>query len=215
MEGKENIVEKYSLHFLVIMYSVGVIGHNIESLLPLMQILTPFTLLLTGGVVFYNTLKHSDKRIILWCVGTYFVTFLLEVIGVKTGLIFGGYNYGDVLGFKILDTPLIIGLNWMFIILGVVLLVDKFFENVIVSVFFTGFIAVLFDYILEPVAINLGYWNWDNIEVPFQNYVAWFIIAVLAAVFFKLLKIEVRSPIPVQYFFVQLIFFLILNYSLT
>jgi putative membrane protein len=42
----------------------------------------------------------------------------LEVVGVKTGLIFGEYKYGSTLGIKLFEVPLIIGFNWVFVILG-------------------------------------------------------------------------------------------------
>ena len=33
------------------------------------------------------------------------IGFVIEVIGVKTGYVFGSYSYGDSLGFKILEVP--------------------------------------------------------------------------------------------------------------
>ena len=41
--------------------------------------------------------------------------FVVEVVGVQTGLIFGSYSYGATLGVKLFDTPLLIGLNWIFV----------------------------------------------------------------------------------------------------
>jgi putative membrane protein len=37
--------------------------------------------------------------------------FFIEAIGVNTGLIFGNYVYKTTLGWKFLETPLIIGVN--------------------------------------------------------------------------------------------------------
>ncbi len=214
MEGKKNNIEKYSIWFLVIMYSVGVIGHSIPALLNLMKILTPFTLLLTGGVVFYNVVKSTRKNFLIWCAAVYSVTLSLEIIGVKTGVIFGEYTYGNVLGLKLLDTPLIIGLNWMFVILGAILIVEKLFVKKYLIVLFAGVLAVLFDIVLEPVAIELGYWNWSEGFIPIQNYIAWFIISIFAASLFHLLKIEINSSVPKFYFYIQLIFFVLLNITL-
>ena len=40
------------------------------------------------------------------------IGFIFEIIGVKTGLIFGHYKYCNGLGTKVFDVPLIISLNW-------------------------------------------------------------------------------------------------------
>ena len=42
---------------------------------------------------------------------------LTEAIGVNTGLLFGTYEYGANLGFKIFGVPLIIGVNWTVLII--------------------------------------------------------------------------------------------------
>ena len=41
--------------------------------------------------------------------------FLIEALGVNTGIIFGHYSYGKGLGLKIFNTPVIIGINWLFL----------------------------------------------------------------------------------------------------
>src|SRR5690606_27651627 len=46
----------------------------------------------------------------------YLAGFAIEAVGVATGSIFGTYSYSDVLGPKLLDTPLIIGINWLMLI---------------------------------------------------------------------------------------------------
>ena len=39
-------------------------------------------------------------------------------------------------------------------------------------------LAVFFDWIMEPVAMKLGFWQWTNQQVPLYNYVCWFLISV-------------------------------------
>ena len=40
----------------------------------------------------------------------------VEIMGINTGILFGDYTYGDVLGFKLRDVPVLIGVNWFIII---------------------------------------------------------------------------------------------------
>ncbi|HEX9252724.1 MAG TPA: carotenoid biosynthesis protein, partial [Ignavibacteriaceae bacterium] len=118
MEAKKIIVSNKEIVFLYIIFFVGIIGHLYDPLQNLMLLLTPATLLLTGVVVLLYSYKTSKNKFLLWVVLTYVITFLLEVKGVKTGLIFGEYKYGSTLGIKLFDVPLIIGFNWVFVILG-------------------------------------------------------------------------------------------------
>ena len=50
--------------------------------------------------------------------------FFIEVIGVKTGFIFGSYYYGAAMGIKILAVPLLIGLNWSILVYSTSLVVQ-------------------------------------------------------------------------------------------
>ncbi|RJP56425.1 MAG: carotenoid biosynthesis protein [Ignavibacteriales bacterium] len=204
---------KSTLIVLYVVYAVGIIGHLYTPTREYMLMLTPYTLLLTGGIVLSKVLPHNIS-LVKWIVIVYIVTFALEVFGVKTGLLFGSYEYGDVLGPKLFETPLIIGFNWVLVILGGVLLSSKFISNNFLIVLFTPLLTVLFDFFLEPVAIKLNYWIWFRGEIPLQNYLAWYAISLLAVFFFMQSKVEVRSTIPIHYFAIQTLFFLSLNIML-
>lgn len=196
--------------FIYIIYLVGIIGHLIPSLIVYMKMLTPLTLLLTGGVVFISTLNKSESNFLYWAVITYLITFSLEVIGVKTGIVFGSYWYGDTLGLKFLNVPLIIGFNWILVILGAIILCLKYIKNPVYISLISALLATLFDFFLEPTAIKLGYWNWSSVFVPIQNYLAWFIISLLFAVLYFQMKIKVRNDLPAKFFLTQLLFFITL-----
>lgn len=193
------------------MFSVGIIGHLIPSYRSLMILLTPFTLLLTGAVtLIFSGIKRNSK-LILWCLVVYIFTFSLEVIGVKTGYVFGSYSYGDVLGFKLFDVPLIIGFNWVVIILGAIGIASRIHKSFFQIALLTGTFAVLFDIMLEPVAIKLGYWNWNEGFIPLQNYYAWFGIAFFASLFGSKLKLDLEDSLFIYYFLIQFIFFILLS----
>jgi putative membrane protein len=36
------------------------------------------------------------------------------------------------------------------------------------------------DYLMEPVAVENGYWYWKDGKIPLYNYVCWFLVALLA-----------------------------------
>ncbi|KUO63730.1 hypothetical protein APF79_00550 [bacterium BRH_c32] len=217
MEGKKiNLgglekYEKWVIPFFIIMYSVGVVGHLVEPTRSLMIMLTPFTLLLCSVVLFYSIHREIDGQLLSWLVSTYIITFVLEAYGTASGLVFGTYKYGDVLGWRLFDVPLIIGVNWVIVILGGLSFSQLISKNIYISSLITGIIALLFDYILEPLAMKLNYWTWSGNIIPLQNFTAWFIIAFVFAIGFNLKKIKISSKIPLHYIIIQTIFFLILR----
>jgi len=210
MEKQKNLKINNRIVFIYIIFSVGVFGHIYQPFRSIMLTLTPVTLLITGLVVFYESLQDKKNNLLIWCVITYVFTFSLEAIGVNTGVIFGYYYYGKTLGIRIFNVPLIIGFNWVLVILGAVSIAQVFFKNFIISSFFAALLAVIFDLVLEPVAIKLNYWTWQNNIIPVQNYLTWFIIAFISTIIFYKLRVKISSSIFIHYFFVQLIFFIIL-----
>lgn len=172
---------------------------------------TPFTLLITGVVTLYSYIHKGNLKLIVWCLIVYTVTFTLEVVGVKTGYIFGSYYYGDVLGLKLLDVPLIIGFNWVVIILGAIGIASRIHKSALQIALLTGTFTVLFDLMLEPVAVKLGYWTWEQGFIPLQNYYAWFGIAFFASLFSSKLKLELEDSLFINHFLIQFIFFILLS----
>lgn len=208
MEGKKNIVVRYATKFLYIIFAVGVAGHLLHDTRELMLLLTPFTLVLTIGVVFYSLLLESNRKLIYWLAATYLFTLTVEIAGVKTGLIFGQYSYGRTLGSKLFDVPLIIGLNWVFVILGGIIISKEMTSDKNLIAVITGLIAVVFDLFLEPVAMKLDYWNWLDGEIPVQNYAAWFVIAFIVSWLFSRFNLHIKTDLPKIYLLVQFVFFI-------
>lgn len=178
--------------------------------------LTPYILLSMGVIVLILTGVLKSKQIVFWFVITYMYTLILEITGVKTGLIFGEYSYGDVLGFKLFGVPLIIGFNWLFVIAGAYSVSCFISSNKFIIILSTALLSVVFDILLEPVAVKLGYWKWSNGIIPYQNYAAWFLISASATAGLVYLNnknyLIKNNEMFVHYFAAQLIFFLALNF---
>lgn len=209
---RQNFIERYgAVLLLAIIYSVGILGHSLENSLPLMKDLTPFVLLLSIVLVIWFTRSDWNKKVIIWAVSTFLVTFILEAVGVATGAIFGKYTYGSTLGPGLFDVPIIIGINWVIIIYAFVSILTKVTDNLFAFVFLTGSATVAFDFVMEPIAIHLNYWDWDNGVIPFQNYVSWFIISSLAALVYFFLKQKPQNNLPIYLVVIQLVFFLLLD----
>jgi len=84
--------------FMIIWYTVGFIGFAIKPVRPAFQVLTPLGMIVAA---FFLMFFHEPKNLKSWLVfGSIIIgTFLAEMIGVNTQLMFGHYEYGPALGF--------------------------------------------------------------------------------------------------------------------
>lgn len=196
---------------LLIFYSVGIAGHIYTPTFPLMTTLTFWVLLVFGLLVFLQIYLKGSKGLLLWALVTYLFTFSMEALGVATGLVFGSYVYGDTLGLMILEVPVVIGFNWMIIVLGLSVWVFRHVKNPLAGGFITAAGATLFDWIMEPAAIALDYWSWAGGDIPLQNYLAWFVIAFICSSAFGACKLRSSSNLGVYYVGIQILFFIALR----
>jgi putative membrane protein len=200
----------------LLVFLVGAIGHAFAISRPFFTLVTPYVLLLTNISVLITALSISKQKrtLIYWFAGTALTTFLLEALGVKTGLVFGSYNYGKTLGVKLFRVPVVIALNWVGIVYCTIALVKslRIKTSRVISALAVGIITVTFDLIMEPVAIKLDYWQWEIGYVPLQNYIAWFLISFSGALVFLLLKLKIKqSRFFINFLLSQILFFAILN----
>lgn len=208
---KQNKLHRYEVWasiLLPIFYLVGLIGHAVPATFPLMITLTPYTLLATAVVGYLPYAYAKESKLLLWALATFLVTLFLEILGVKTGLVFGSYAYGDTLGLEFMGVPVLIGINWTLVILGTLTIVERLTKSVPVIMIATALITVVFDFIMEPVAIALDYWAWEGGPIPLQNYVAWGIISFVFAGLFKFMGLTNRRPLPLVILATQTVFFL-------
>uniref|UniRef100_UPI003593F287 carotenoid biosynthesis protein n=1 Tax=Persicitalea sp. TaxID=3100273 RepID=UPI003593F287 len=111
--------------------------------------------------------------------------------GVQTGVIFGEYAYGDALGFKIAEVPLVIGTNWLMLSYLCGSVTDRLPVALIAKVLMAAGLMTLLDFVIEPVAIRLDFWQWQGDTIPLQNYLAWYSIS--AGLFFIYFKMPFRK----------------------
>lgn len=145
-----------------------------------------------------------------------FLTGLVtEIIGVNTGFLFGSYHYGSVFGEKLMGVPVLIGLNWFCIVYASFQVVLQLLKakklNVVVVALLTAGFATIFDWIMEPVAVELGFWQWHTPEIPLFNYACWFGISFFVALLFHWLGVKKNNPFAIFLFFTQLLFFVFLG----
>ena len=195
---------------LVVVHVAGIIGIQTEYK-DLFLLCTPLNLLLSIGLLFWN---HTDfsKSFFIFSILTFLAGYFIEVIGVKSGIIFGHYSYGKTLGFKTLDVPVIIGINWLMLIYIVGVICNRFnFSSLIKSLFGALFLTTM-DFFIEVVAIKYDFWKWANYTPPTQNFIAWFIVSFLLLLLFNTMNFNKNNKLAQGLFILQLIFFVTLSF---
>jgi len=163
---------------LFILHFVGGVALSMDSVKSMFLMLTPFNLLLTFGLLIWGNKDFSFNFFKVISV-LFLIGFFVEVIGVYSGLLFGEYHYGKTLGFQFLSVPLIIGVNWVLLVISSFAVSSYFVSNSIFKVVLSSIIMVLLDLMIEPVAIRLDFWHWQAEVIPLQNYLMWFLVAFL------------------------------------
>lgn len=194
--------------FFVIFYVAGTLGILIPATRQVFISLVPFALLLSAvGLWLFHSFPLSGKSLLMFGL-IYILGLSVEIAGVNTGVIFGSYHYGGTLGPKILQTPLLIGLNWLMLTYCFADVVQRISPSPAIRIGLASVGMVVYDLILEQVAPALNMWHWAGGTVPMRNYMAWFVISMLFAVLLS--RIKIHNPLTVIILICQLMFFLAL-----
>lgn len=188
---------------------------------------TALNLCLMAVLLFWN---QKQKNISFF--GFAAIAFLTgmgtEMIGVHTGRLFGNYAYGTVLGPKFNGVPWLIGLNWFVVVYcsgAVMVKTQQWFKRkfeddgrelpprlAAMSIILDGaLLAAFFDWMMEPVAMKLGFWQWKNSEVPMYNYTCWFLVSAALLVVYRWFSFHKDNHFAVHLFIIQALFFLALR----
>ncbi len=198
----------YSKIFLSIIYTVGVFGMILSP--RLFSSLTPINLIMAACFLFYFQ-EDKNKDFIRFFILVFAAGFAIELLGVETGKIFGTYHYGEALGFKIKETPVLIGLNWVVLTYCSGMIAQNFSKSYFIQSLLGALLMVIFDYSIELYASRADYWYWQNDQIPLQNFIAWFVFSFFFNLLFTLFRFKKDNPLALFLFLIQFLFFIILN----
>jgi len=196
--------------FFVIFYTVGIAGLIYPGTFSLFIALIPWSLLLN---VVCLSLFHRGTRDIKTLLVFLFVCLFsigIEMAGVSTQCIFGAYHYQGSLGIRIFNTPLIIGLNWLFLTYSTSSVLEDVKMPVVIKIVSSSALMVAYDIVLEHMAPRLEMWEWENNIVPLRNYLVWFGLAAIYHSLIKATGINTQNPLSLVILVSQFIFFIAL-----
>jgi putative membrane protein len=196
--------------FWIVYYTVGLIGFAIPYSRELFKQLIGLSILISAALVF-RAHHPRNSRFIFTSLLVFSGGFFVESIGVKTGYIFGKYQYGEVLGPKILQTPLLIGINWWLLIYMVWQIVAQTKVEPVAKLLLGSILMTGYDLFLEPVAMATGMWSWESGLSSIKNYLAWFFLSLIFFGILQILKTKYHNPVATRLFVIQTVFFVLLN----
>ena len=196
--------------FVLLFYTIGLIGFILPFSRAMFSAITPFAMLLGIYLLAVYHPDYNRKTTIAFLI-VYLLGFLVEAIGVNTGVVFGHYTYLDAMGIKLWGTPLIIGLNWLFLSYTATSILDDTKLPAWTVYFLAPLLMVAYDFFLEKSAPVLDMWLWADDKIPFRNYVAWYAIGFLCVVILKFCGVNTKNILAKLLYFVQFLFFVLLS----
>ena len=199
-----------SITFLFIFHLVAIVGIGFGLNKDMIE-LSWMNLLLTALIVFYNK-NERTKKFIFYSAFVFTIGLLVEIIGVATGFPFGNYKYGNSLGSKIFEVPIVLGLNWWILIYSSIHSSRIFTKHIMTRIFLAPFLMLGLDLLIEQLCSKLDFWHWHEDVIPFKNYVSWYIISLaLIALYFYWIKPAKTNKVAIASLVIQFLFFAVLN----
>ena len=130
---------------------------------------------------------------------------LLEASAILTGFPYGHFGYSDLLGYRIFGlVPWTVAFAWAPLIVGAYAVAANLIRNRLGRVAATSLIVTLFDVVLDPGAVLLGFWKYADggwfHGVPMSNFAGWIVSGLIGALLIEiqLERIKPLLPTPVQ-----------------
>ncbi|HGJ64041.1 TPA: carotenoid biosynthesis protein [bacterium] len=115
----------------------------------------------------------------------FIISWIIELIGSKTGIPFGVYHYTDILQPQLLGVPLLIPLAWLMMLPPSWAIARSIFKSIspVKLALLGGLAFTAWDLFLDPQMVRWNLWVWKTegayFGIPIINFIGWFVSAVL------------------------------------
>lgn len=169
-------------------------------------VISPIIVLLFALPAFYalrRWLGWSDGIKLVLILGAY--ALIVETFAILMGFPYGHFGYSDHLGYKILGfVPWTVAFAWTPLMLCAYVAARSLFASRIERIICSTFLLVIFDLVLDPGAVLLGFWQYPGggayYGVPASNYLGWILSGALGSTIMEAAISYFRPllPPPVQ-----------------
>jgi putative membrane protein len=208
MSYAQTLKERVAVIIVILFHMVGLIGFIVPPFDSIFLDIVPWHLLLMMGVILFS---HSELngKFLLFVLIIFVIGFGAEFIGVHSGWLFGNYSYGETLGVKWFNIPLMIGVNWFLLIYSTgVSMRRSRIRNSFIRIIIGALILLVLDMLIEPIAIHFDYWHWAGNGIPVKNYVCWFLLSAVLLFIFEQFKFKQQGIVAPVLLIMQFVFFM-------
>jgi putative membrane protein len=191
---------------IILFHVCGLIGIDRTQYAPLFEQASWFTILLSFMLIIWCDEQESKGPLSIFMILTFLAGMAVEVIGVHTGAIFGGYHYTPLLGMAVMGVPLMIGINWILMTYTTGTVVSLIDMPVWARITGGAILMMLCDVLLEGFAIRHHLWVWDTGTPPHENFIGWFVVSLILQGFFQFLIPTSKNKLTVIYLIVLALF---------
>jgi uncharacterized membrane protein len=150
-----------------------------------------FTLVFVLFALLHCTALEGPRRTAIFFFISAVVSWLMEEIGVRTGLVYGAYHYGSALGAKLGDVPILIPLAWFMMIYPSWMVARTLLRGIrldsepglTAAAAIAAIVMTAWDVVMDPGMSAAGNWIWENggsyFGVPLRNYFGWLLTTFL------------------------------------
>lgn len=175
-----------------------------EAALPM----TPIALLLTTAVFLFFARTVYTRRMILVFTAIALIGFLVELVGVQTGWIFGHYRYTSNFGVRWWGTPPLIGINWLFLSYAWAAVLQNTASAPVHRIVYAALGMLAYDLLLEQAAPRMQLWYWEKGNIPFSNYIAWFVLALFFQWLIRRNRIVTQNNMALPLLLLQIVLYI-------
>ncbi|MCI3922526.1 carotenoid biosynthesis protein [Paenibacillus sp. TRM 82003] len=170
-------------------FAIGYLLVAFDALPPSLRWANAAYLVLAGLLAFQWLFRRlGARRAAVAAAGTGVISFAAEWFGVKTGLWFGDYVYGDAFAPLLFGVPLGIPFAWLAVLTAANAFQPFRGGSILLRAAGGATLAVAFDAALDPVAAASGYWTWlqsgtlSFYGVPASNFAGWWLTSFVILV---------------------------------
>jgi len=167
---------------------------------------TPLNLLIQAALLILCFPINTSKKLIVFS-GCFLAGMLVEAIGVQYSFLFGNYYYGENLGFKVFDVPLLIGVNWAILVFVTAAIAQRLSKNFLKKIIIGATLMVVLDVVIEAVAPTFDFWYFTEGHPPIRNFISWFLVASFLHYVFQYFKLDGDFKFALNLYLAQFVFF--------
>ncbi|MFN0139042.1 MAG: isopentenyl-diphosphate Delta-isomerase, partial [Pyrinomonadaceae bacterium] len=146
------------------------------------------------------------------------LALVIETSAIITGFPYGHFGYSELLGYKLFGyAPWTIFLAWTPLVIAAYAIAARLFDHAVVRIVSTAAFLVVFDLVLDPGAVKLGFWRYEGggefYGVPLSNFIGWFISGAIAAIVLEIFSRAKKPLLPAPAQLISSAFFIIVFWT--